>query len=360
MRPGILDFYIARKFFVTLLLFLGLTAILSVVFDISEKMDDFIEHQVPLHAVVFDYYVNFVPTIINIVSPIMIFLSVLYFTAKLADNSEVLSILSSGVSYYRFLAPYIALAILIAAADYSMKNYIVPRAYSQVVDFQMKYTPDGYNYTAKNIHRQLDKNTYFYAQNIDYNGGRAYRFSIEKFNGQQLIYKLRALDALYDSATNTWTAHSFMARTIDGLHEKVVHGDSLRMKLPLTIADFGEKIKSMPSMTSPELRKFIAGERFKGESLLSFYYIELDQRTAMPFAIIVLVVIAVAVASRKIRGGIGVHLLIGILIAVSYELFMRFSTTFATNGNFSPMLSVWVPNFVYIGIAAYLLKKTPK
>jgi lipopolysaccharide export system permease protein len=360
MKPAILDLYIARKFFVTLLLFLGITSILSVVFDISEKMDDFLGHHVPLHAIVFDYYVNFVPTIVNIVSPIMIFLSVLFFTAKMADNSEILSILSSGVSYNRLLAPYLVLAILVAAADYGMKNYIVPRAYSKVVNFQMQYTPNGYNYDARNIHRQLDRNTYFYAQNVDYNSGRAYRFSIEKFDGQKLTYKLRALDAWYDSTSSTWVAHNYVARTINGLHESLSRGDSLRMKIPLTIADFGEKVKSMPSMTTPELKKFIKSERFKGESLLSFYYVEKDKRTSMPFAIIILIVIAVAVSTRKIRGGIGTHLLIGILIAISFELFMRFSTTFATNSNLSPFLSVWIPNVIYLAVALGLLKYTPK
>lgn len=360
MKPKILDVYIAKKFISTLFFILALTAIVAVVFDISEKIENFLENHLTFKEIVFDYYINFIPTIINLISPLIIFISALYFTARLANNSEIISILAGGVSYYRLLLPYIAVALVIAAADYGMKNYIVPRAYSKQVAFELKYVDKGYNYDKKNIHRQLDEHTYFFAKSIDYNLNRAYGFSVEKFDGQELTYKLRAMDAYYDTTNGNWLAHNYIIREINGMHEKLIRGDSIRVDIPISIEEFGMKLKSMPAMTTPELNKFIAKEKFRGESQVSFYFIEKYQRTSMPFSIIILVVIAVTIATRKIRGGLGTHLLIGILLAISYILFMRFSTTFATNGNLSPLLSVWIPNFFYAALAVFLLIKTPK
>ncbi|MGZ5244862.1 MAG: LptF/LptG family permease [Bacteroidia bacterium] len=360
MKPKLLDLYLAKKFLATLGFILLMTAVVSVVFDISEKIDDILEGDASAKAIIVDYYFNFVPVIINLTSPLIIFISALYFTARLANNAEILSMLSSGISYYRLIVPYIAVAVLLAGIDWGLKNYILPNAHENVDAFEKRYILAEYHYQAKNIHRQLDKTSYFYAQGISYKESRAYRFAIDKFEGQNLVYKLTSTDAIYDSVTGSWVVYNYVIRDINGLQEKLSRGDTMRVKIPITMADFTEKSRKTPTLTTPELNDFIEKERFKGESMVDFYLVEKYKRTAMPFAIIILVVIAVALATRKIRGGIGTHLLVGILIAISYELMMRFSTTFATNSDLNPLLAVWLPNIIYGTLALYLLKVTPK
>jgi lipopolysaccharide export system permease protein len=278
----------------------------------------------------------------------------------MANQSEIVAILASGVSYYRLLVPYLVVGVLLAGGDLYMKNYLIPRAYNKVNIFEQKYVLQGYNFFDRNIHRQLNKNTYFYMQNFDYVNSVGYKFALEKFQNGKLVEKLQATEARYDTIAQVWRLRDLLIRRINGLDEKLVRQDSLTLKLPITRAEFGQKVRNVPSMITPELTHFIAREKFKGETLINFYLIEKYKRTSLPFAIIVLVMIAVAIATRKIRGGMGSHLLIGILIAVSYELSMRFSTTLSTNANFPPLLAVWVPNIIYIGLAVYLLIKTPK
>jgi lipopolysaccharide export system permease protein len=339
---------------------IAITTVISVIFDISEKMGDFLNNKVPLKVIAFDYYINFVPNIINLLSPIIIFLSALYFTSRLANNTEILAILSSGTSYYRLLRPYIAVAILIAFVDLGMKNFIIPRSYSKQIRFESMYIEKKYNYQVVNIHRQFDKNSYFYAQTVDYQNKRATYFSIEKFRDGKLYYKMRGDEAYYDSTAGNWIVHRYYIRTIDGLHENIKSGDSMRVKIPITIADFSEKVKNMVSMTTPELNRFIESEKQKGAENISFYLVEKYKRFSMPLDIIVLVMIAVSLATRKVRGGLGMHLLIGILIALTQVMFVRFSTTFATNTDFPPQLGVFLPTVVYGMLAFFLLRATPK
>jgi len=360
MKPKILDLYIAKKFIVTVIYMMVITTVISIIFDISEKMGDFLNKHIPMHVIVFDYYVNFVPNIINLLSPIIIFLSALYFTSRLANNTEILSILSSGISYYRILRPYVAVAILLALIDVGMKNYIIPLSYARQVNFETGYIDSKFNYTEHNIHRQLDKNSFFYAESVDYWGNKVYQFALERFNNGGLVYKLMGDEAIYNKKTGQWNVMRYYARTINGLHETIKSGDSIQLKIPLTIEDFSHKLKSMPSMTTPELNSFIESEKAKGEENVSFYLVEKFKRFAMPVDIIVLVLIAVSLATRKVRGGLGMHLLWGILIALSQVMFVRFSTTFATNSDFPPQLGVFLPTVVYGFVAFLLVRTTPK
>jgi lipopolysaccharide export system permease protein len=356
----ILDLYIAKKFLVTVIYMIAITTVISVIFDISEKMGDFLNKKIPLHVIVFDYYINFVPNIVNLLSPIIIFLSALYFTSRLANNTEVLAVLSSGTSYYRLLKPYIGVAILLALVDVGMKNFIIPKSYYKQIKFESAYIENKYDYHVVNIHRQFDKNNYFYAQSIDYQNKRAMYFSIEKFRDGKLYYKLRADEALFDSTQGNWIIHHYYTRTINGMHEDIKTGDSTRVKIPITIEDFSQKVKNMVSMTTPELNRFIESEKAKGAENVSFYLVEKYKRFSMPLDIIVLVLIAVSLATRKVRGGLGMHLLTGILIALTQVMFVRFSTTFSTNADFPPQLGVFLPTVVYGIIAFFLLRATPK
>ena len=355
-----LDWYIARKFLGTLFFVLGLTALLSLVFDYSEKVEDFSNTIATKHQIVFDYYLNFVPTIINLMSPLIIFISALYFTSRMANNSEIVAMLSAGISYRRILRPYIIVAVFLSLTDLGMKNFIFPIAYNSVTNFEQAYLIKGYQYQGTNIHRRLSKDEYFYCYIAKYPENKVVLFSYERFKGKNLVYKLWADEAIYDRAKKNWHLVHFKLREINGMLEKIASGDSMDIKMPITIDEFGQKVRSIPSMTTPELIKVINTEKMKGEDITSFYEVEKWKRFAMPADIIILVLIAVSIASRKIRGGLGAHLLLGIVIGVSHEMFVRVSTTFATSGDFPPALSVWLPAIVYGSIAILLLRRAQK
>ncbi len=359
MKFKIIDLYIAKKFIGAVVFTLLLTAVISSIFDISEKLDNMIQNGVTL-KIALVYYLSFIPNIINLTSPMLIFIASLFFTARLANDTEFVALLSSGVSYYRLLLPYIVVGLMLTGTDLIMKNYLVPYAYRNVLAFELKYVQVRYDNDARNIHKQLDNNSFFYIHDVDLNNNIVHLLSIEKFDKQKLIYKLNAQEARMDTVHNNWHLHNYYTRTFDGMHEHITRGDSMILKLPITKEDFTQKVRASPAMTTPQLSKFIEEESFKGENLNNFYLIEKYRRQSYPFAIFVLVMISVAIATRKVRGGIGAHIMIGILIAISFELFMRFSTTFSTNGNLPPLISVWIPNFFYSCVAVYLLYKTPK
>lgn len=336
-----------------------MASVISIIFDVSEKIEDFIDNHATFKVIAW-YYLNFIPNIINLISPLIIFISALYFTARMASNTEIIPILSGGISYYRMLRPYFVVAVMLAFTDGVLKNYVVPNTNQAVRDFEDSYITQGYSYTPINIHRQAGKDEYFYARHFNYDRNEAEKFAIDRFSKGKLIYKLRGSRAIYDSIKDSWRVFDYTIRRISAEKESIVQGDSMRIRLPITKRDFGQKVRNLPCLTTPELNEFIESEKFKGEDLLSFYYVEKYKRVAMPFAIIILVMIAVAISSRKIRGGFGMHLLIGILTAITYELCMRFSTTLATNASFSPLLAVWLPNIAYSLLALFLIKRAQK
>ena len=334
------------------------TAVISIVFDISEKIDNIIQHHVSL-GIVLRYYMNFIPGIINRVSQFIIFLSALYFTSRMANQTEFLPILSSGVSYYRILAPYIVVGLIITGGDFYMKNYVIPHSIKEVINFEDLYVvsdkPGHSNY-----HVQIDKHTQFYVSTFN-NENRATRFAIQKFdNSRNLIYELNANIATYDSLKNVWHLQRYHIRTINEMHETLKFGDSMDIRIPITSRDFLSKERNLPGMTTPEINQFIAEEKIKGEDFFGSAYVEKYKREAIPFANLIFIMIAVAIATRKVRGGMGIHLIAGILIGFTYEIVMQFSTTFSIKSDFPPLLSVWLPNIIYAALAVYLLKTTPK
>jgi len=356
----ILDRYIAKKFLSTLFFILLMAGIISVIFDISEKTEDFIRNHLSTRTIIMEYYIHFIPNIINVISPILIFISTLYFTSRMANNTEIVAIFAGGISYWRFLRPYVMVGILICIIDLVLKNFVMPNAYYHVNNFEEKYVIVGFSNQSRNIHRQLNKNQYFYIQNFDVSTCTGYQFALENFDNGLLKSKIIADEAFYDTVRHNWRIINYIKRDIVGERESFVRGDSLRLNLAITNAEFNRKVRATPAMITPDLIKFIQDEKFRGETDINYYLIDLNKRFCLPFANIILILIAVSIASRKIRGGMGAHLLLGILVGISFELSMRFSTTFSTNGNLAPWLSVWIPVFIYGILAFVLIIKTPK
>lgn len=355
-----LDWYIIKKFLGTFFFSITLILLIVVVFDISEKIDDFIEKDAPLEAIIFDYYLNFIPYFGNLFSPLFTFIAVIFFTSKMAGNTEIISILSSGISFRRMLLPFMISATLLACLSFLLGNFVIPPANTERLAFENTYIKNPYRNRDKNIHMQISPGTFAYMESYNSTKNIGYKFSLEHFEGTKLTKKLFSNYIEWDSTSGRWNIHHYFTREIDGLEEIVTEGKQIDTLINLHPNDFNIRKNMVETMNYFELNNFISEERMKGSKNLVYHLIEKHKRMAFPFATIILTFIAVAIASRKVRGGIGLHLGLGLLISFSYILFMQVSTTFATNGDLSPGLAVWIPNLLYIGLAVFLIQKAPK
>ena len=355
-----LDWYIVKKFLGTFFFSISLILLIVVVFDISEKIDDFIEKDAPLRGIIFDYYLNFIPYFGNLFSPLFTFVAVIFFTSKMANNTEVISILSSGISFNRFLRPFMLSAGLLAVLSFTLSNFIIPPANSERLEFENTYIKNPYKNRDKDIHMQIRPGQFIYMQSYNTKRNIGYKFSMEQFENNELQEKLFCNYIKWNETTENWTVHNYFIRKIDHLNEEIIEGDTLVLTINLHPNDFNVRRSMVETMNMFQLNDYIKEERMKGSKNLVFHIIEQQKRFAYPFATLILTIVAVAMASRKVRGGIGLHLGLGLLISFAYILFMQVSTTFATNGDLSPIIAVWIPNLLFASLGLYLLKKAPK
>lgn len=355
-----LDLYIIRKFLGTFAYAISMLAIIIIVFDISEKIDEFVEKEAPLSAIVFDYYLNFLPYFINLFSALFTFITVIFFTSKMAFNTEIIAILSSGISFRRMLRPFIISATFIGLVSFILSNFIIPETNETMMEFQWTYLKDEREVSNRNIHMQIAPGEHVYVETYDAKKNMARKFTLEKFSDGELISKLRSNYATYDTATHSWKLNNWHKRIIHGKEEMLSKGTTYDTAIALTPHDFEVKLDDLKTMDWWELRSFIKKEQLKGASNVLEYEIEKQKRIAFPFANIILTLIGVAISSRKVRGGIGMHLGVGITLTFSYILFMQISTVFSANGGLEPMIAAWIPNIVFGIISIYLIRKAPK
>jgi lipopolysaccharide export system permease protein len=356
----IIDKYIIGKFLSTFFLAIVLIMMIVVVFDISERMEDFLLKKPPLKEVVFDFYLNLIPFYANTFSPLFTFIAVIYFTSRMAYRSEIIAILGSGISFRRMLLPYMISAAVLALLSLYLNHYVIPRANGVRLAFEEKYIRNAYENKDKNIHRQIAPETYIYINGYDHRSQTGNQFSLEKIKNGERYYYLRSETLAWDSTKKEWSLGKYFIRKIDGMHEVMSQGEKLDTALDFQSSEFGARETKVEAMQTPELNSYIDAETLKGSSMVPFYEVEKHGRTAYPFATFVLTLIGVSVASRRVRGGIGWHIGIGLLISFSYILFMRFSSTFATNGSLSPWIAVWIPNVIFIVLALFMLRAAPK
>lgn len=354
-----LDLYIIKKFlgtfFFTVLLFLAI----AVVIDISEKIDDFVENSAPLKAIVVDYYFNFMPYIGFLLSPLFIFIAVIFFTSRLAYRSEIIASYASGISFYRILfVPYLISALLLTGLQLFANHYWVPSSNQGRLEFENEYINTHYYFRDRNIHMQVDTNTFVYLESYNVKDSIGYKFALEKFNDKQLTYKIRADKIRW--VRDHWEIRGYYKRHINGLKEKIEEGIKMDTIFEMRPDDFGRKFQLKEAMTTPELEEYIEKERRKGASELSVFEVEKHRRTAVPIATLFLTIIGYTIASRKVRGGMGLHILFGLGLSAAYVVFLQFSSTFSTQGNLAPWLGVWIPNIIFGFISLYLLKIAPK
>ena len=355
-----IDRYIIRKFLGTFFFSIILLLFIIIIFDISEKIDDFLKHDAPLKAIIFNYYLNFIPHFINLFSYLFVFISVIYFTSKMASNSEIIAILSSGISFRRLLYPYFISAIILAVMSFILGNFIIPYTNRGTLAFERKYIKDAKQFNDMNIHKQISPGTYIYLENFNIASKVGWKFSLEKFAGRELIYKLMADRVEWDSVSSKWKLKSYYSRVINATHESIHKGSQLDTILPFRPAEFLEDLEEVSIMNYSTLAEHIKKKELRGDQDVIKFKVKKYERTIFPFATLILTLIAVSVSSRKVRGGIGFNLGLGLMLTFSYILFMQVFTVMATFGNFPPLLSVWIPNILFGIIAVILAMKAPK
>lgn len=354
----ILDSYIIKKYLGTFVFTMAIFSVVIVIFDISEHLDDFLEHKAPLSKIVFQYYGGVLPFFLNMLSPLINFIAVIFFTAKMADQTEIVPILSGGVSFNRFLVPYFISAFVIFAVTLVFNLFIIPTTNKLKVDFEniyIKPTTDAKLYT----HMQLDKNTYIYVENFDNARKIGYKFSIEKFNGDTLKEKLMADNVAWDSVKRVWRMQNYTVRKIEGLKESMTSGVTKDTVLDMQPSNF-VLYDNASTMTMRILNENIRKERLRGTGGMSSLELEKYKRFVNPLSSFVLTLMGVALSSRKVRGGIGLPLGIGIFLSFTYIVCMQFSTMFALKGGLSPLLAVFIPNILFGVLGLYLVAKAPK
>ncbi|TAJ14279.1 YjgP/YjgQ family permease [Marinilabiliaceae bacterium JC017] len=356
-----LDLYILKKFLGTFFFAIVLIISISVVFDVTEKIDDFLEKEAPIQAIIFDYYKNFIPYFANLFTPLFVFIAVIFFTSKMAYQTEIIAILSSGVSFRRMMFPYFLGALIIAIFSFFLGGYVIPPANRTRLHFENTYIKKKRETGMKNIHMQIEPGVFVYLGKYNSFRETGDQFHIEKFEGKELISKLSARTIKYDTVAGNWNLKNYTLRNfVKGEEIIISQGRSMDTTLNIKPADFKEERKYFEMMTNTELNKFIKEQRNRGVGNIEEFIIEKYKRIASPFSAFILTLIGVSLASRKVRGGMGLHIGIGITLSFSYILFMTISTTFAVNGNMNPLLAVWLPNIVFALIAIILYYRAPK
>ena len=354
-RPlKLLDLYIIKKFLGTYLFAIALILAITIMFDINEKLDSFLK--APLSATVFDYFLNFLPYFANQFSPLFTFIAVIFFTSKMADNSEIIAILSSGVSYRRFMRPYLISALIIAIASYVLSAYIIPPANIKRIDYTNTYVKNKRVDYGSNIMLQVAPGEIAYINRFENTSKTGYRFSLESFKDKKLVSRLTAQSIKYDTL-HMWQVRDYMIRDLAGDREIITTGMRLDTIIPIEPRDFLISSTDHETMTTPQLNEYISRQRERGVANIKSFEIEANRRYAMCAAAFILTVIGMSLSSRKVKGGMGINIGIGLVLSFSYILFMTVTSTFAISGYTSPMVAMWIPNIIYLIIAVILYRK---
>ncbi|MBN2523579.1 MAG: LptF/LptG family permease [Bacteroidales bacterium] len=356
-----IDIYIIKKFLGTYFGAIALIIMIAVVFDFSEKIDDFLENNAPFRKVIFDYYLNFIPYFAVLFAPLFTFIAVIFFTSRMAYNTEVIAILSSGVSFPRLLRPYFISATIIMTFNLFLGNNIIPKANQKRFMFEENYYYSGpKGFSDRDVHKQIEPGIFIYLESYNTHSNYGRRFSIEKFVEGELVSKLLSQEIRWDSTKNKWQIRNYYIRDyIDG-KQVITQGTVLDTAINLSPDEFRMRDNVVESMTLKQLKKFIAKQKMQGSGRVNALLVEKYRRFSFPFSTYILTIIGVSVSSRKVKGGIGMHIGIGLMVSFAYILFLQFSAQYAISGAMPPLVAVWLPNFIFIFVAYYLYRLAPK
>lgn len=359
LKPTILDWYILRNFlgtyFLATILFLAVIAM----FDVTEKLDAFLT--APLKETLFDYFASFLPYFANQLSPLFVFISVIFFTTKLAGNSEIIAMLSSGVSYKRLLRPYMFGATVIAALTFALSNYLIPPTNQARIDYTNKYVKNKAVTSGSNIQLMAAPGDVVHIARFENSNKTAYRFSMDHFKGQTISSRLTARTAEYDTTKMYhWCLRDYLIRDFDGMNEKVTRGSTLDTVIPIEPKDFLISVNDQETLTTPQLSEYIEKQRMRGVANIKAFEIERERRYAATAAAFILTLIGMSLSSKKVKGGMGLNIGIGLGLSFSYILFSTVTSSFAINGMTTPFIAMEIPNAVYLIIGIILFKRVSR
>ena len=357
-----LDRYIISKFIGTYIYSIILIISISIVFDVNENLAKFTTNHAPLKAIVLDYYANFVPYFANLFSPLFVFIAVIFFTSKLAGNSEIIAMLASGTSFKRLMRPYMISAAIIALLNFYLGAMVIPKGNVVRQNFESRYKNKKKVTSATNVQLQVGKGIIAYIQQYDDVSRTGYGFSLDKFENKKLVSHMTATTIRYDSISDSryhWTVMNYKIRTLKGLREEITTGATLDTLIMMEPMDLVFSKGQQETFTSPELLQYISKQQERGSQNVVQYEVEFHKRIAMSFASFILTIIGASLSSRKRKGGMGMYLGIGLALSFAYILLQTISSTFAINAGLPAMLAAWIPNILYIFIAYFCYRQSP-
>ena len=357
-----MDRYIIGKFIGTYIYSIILIISISIVFDVNENLAKFTTNHAPLRAIVFDYYANFVPYFANLFSPLFVFIAVIFFTSKLAGNSEIIAMLACGMSFKRLLRPYMISAALISILNFTLGAYVIPKGTVIRHDFESLYKNNKKKTSASNVQLQVGKGVIAYIQQYDDVSKTGYGFSLDKFENKKLVSHMTANVIKYDTISDNryqWRAVNYKIRTLKGMREQIKTGAEIDTMIMMEPMDLVFSKGQQETFTSPELLRYISKQKDRGSSNVVQYEVEYHKRIASCLASFILTIIGASLSARKRKGGMGLYLGIGMALSFSYILLQTVSSTFAINADTPPVLAAWIPNLLYFAIAYYCFKKAP-
>ena len=357
-----MDWYIINKFIGTYFFAIILIISISIVFDVNENLAKFTNYNAPLRAIVFDYYANFVPYFANLFSPLFVFIAVIFFTSKLAGNSEIISMLACGMSFKRLLRPYLISAAFIAALNFYLGSYVIPKGTVVRHDFESLYKNNQKNTSASNIQLMVDKGVVAYISQYDDIRKTGYGFALYKFENKKMVSQMNANVIQYDTISDSryhWKARNYKIRTLKGMREQITSGPEIDTLIQMEPMDLVFSKGQQETFTSPELKRYISKQQSRGSSNVVQYEVEYHKRIASSFASFILTIIGVSLSSRKRKGGMGMYLGIGLALSFTYILLQTVCATFAINADTPPMLAAWIPNILYSFIAYFCYRQAP-
>lgn len=358
----ILDRYIIKKFIGTYFYSIALIISISIVFDINENLAKFSQYHAPLKAIVFDYYMNFVPYFANLFSPLFVFIAVIFFTSKLAGNSEIISMLAAGVSFKRLMRPYMISAAIISVMTFFLGAYVIPKGTIIRQNFESMYKNKKKNTSAENVQLQVGKGIITYIQHYDNNMKKGYGFSLYKFENKKLVSHMTATEIQYDTISDSkyhWKAYNWKIRQLRGLRETIITGAVKDTVIMMEPTDLIFSKGQQETFTSPQLKEYISKQINRGSSNVVQYEVEFHKRIATSFASFILTTIGLSLSSRKRKGGMGMYLGIGLALSFGYIMLQTISATFAINADTPPILAAWIPNIIFIVVAYFCYRKAP-
>ena len=357
-----LDRYIIKKFIGTYFYAIALIISVSIVFDVNENLAKFSEYHAPLKAIVFDYYLNFIPYFANLFSPLFVFIAVIFFTSKLAGNSEIIAMLASGVSFKRLMRPYMFSCVLISALSFYLAAFVIPHGTVVKQNFESMYKNKKRTTAADNVMLQVGKGVIAYIQHYDNQMKKGYGFSLDRFENKKLVSHMTATEVQYDTISDSkyhWTATNWKIRELRGMREHITSGMKKDTLIQMEPTDLVYSKGQQETFTSPELNAYISKQVDRGSSNVVQYQVEYHKRIASSFASFILTIIGLSLSSRKRKGGMGMYLGIGLALSFGYILLQTVSATFAIQADTPPILAAWIPNIIFAVVAYFCYRKAP-